>query len=66
MLEELYETWLVLQAELATLSTNTDHRTIEGASYFIHRDAPDTVIAAVREVVDAVRRGTSVQREAGS
>ncbi len=66
VLEELYETWLVLQAELATLSTNSDHRTIEGATHYIHRDAPDTVIAAVREVVDAVRRGTSVQREAGS
>ena len=57
-LDELYQTWLVLQAELADLSTNSDHRTIDGATHYIHLDAPDAVITAVQEVVDAVRGAT--------
>ena len=54
-LNELYEIWLVLQAELADRSTNSEHRTIDSATHYIHLDAPDAVIKAVREVVDAVR-----------
>lgn len=56
-LGEFYDTWLALQAELASLSTNSDQRVIEGASHNIHRDDPEAVIAAVHDVVDAVRQG---------
>ena len=46
-----------LQEELAALSTSSDHRIIEDAEHYIHRDRPDAVVAAVRDVVTAVREG---------
>ena len=55
--DAFYETWLILQAELAALSTNSRHRIVDGATHYIHHDEPDAVIAAVRDVVDAVRGG---------
>jgi hypothetical protein len=51
----MQRTWLELHGELAALSTNSSHRIIEGASYYIHRDQPQAVVAAVRDVVTAVR-----------
>lgn len=59
--DAFYETWLVLQAELAALSTNSAHRIVDGATHYIHHDEPDTVVAAVRDVVDAVRGGMPVR-----
>lgn len=58
VLDAFYETWMALQAELAALSTNSEHRIVEGATHYIHQDEPDAVITAVREVVNAVREGT--------
>ncbi len=55
--DAFYETWLILQAELAALSTNSQHRIVDGATHYIHHDEPDAVIAAVRDVVTAVRGG---------
>lgn len=46
-----------LKLELAGLSTNGVHRVVDGAGHYIHRDRPDAVIEAVREVVAAVREG---------
>jgi len=54
----LYRTWVVLQDELASLSTNSVHRTIEGSTHYIQFDAPDAVVQAVGEVVESVRQGT--------
>lgn len=56
---------LELHGELARLSTNSDHRIVEGAGHYIHRDRPGAVAAAIRNVVTAVREGGSVGREAG-
>ena len=55
---EMAETLGQLQSELASLSTNSDHRVIEGAFHYVHRDRPDAVIQAVADVVGAVRTGS--------
>jgi pimeloyl-ACP methyl ester carboxylesterase len=55
-------TWLELQGELATLSTNSDHRIVEGAGHYIHWDQPAAVVAAIRDVVMAVRDTGPVRR----
>lgn len=56
------EVWMVLQRELAALSSNTDHRIIEQASHYIHHDDPESVLTAITDVVTAVREGTPVRR----
>jgi len=56
--------WLELQGELAGLSTNSDHRIVEGAGHYVHRDRPGAVIAAIRDVVTAVRGGGPIRKEA--
>lgn len=56
--------WLELHGELAGLSTNSDHRIVEGAGHYVHWDRPEAVIAAVRDIVTAVREGGPVRREA--
>ena len=52
--------WMAMQAELAALSTNSDHRLIAGATHFIHVDNPEAVVEAIRDVVIAARDGTPV------
>ena len=54
-----------LQAELAALSTNSDHRVVPNASHDIHWDEPSAVVVGVHDVVDAVRNGAVVRREDG-
>ena len=58
--EEIQATWLSLQDELATLSRNSAHRVVPNVGHNIHWDDPDTVVAAVRAVVTAVRTGERV------
>lgn len=53
--------WPQLQAELAELSINTDHRIISEATHNIPLDAPEAVIAAVRDVVIALCEVTPVR-----
>jgi hypothetical protein len=53
--------WLLV---VAGLSTNSDHRIVEGAGHYIHWDRPEAVIAAIRDIVTAVREGGPVRREA--
>lgn len=55
--------WLDLHRELAGLSTNSDHRIVEGAGHYIHQDRPEAVVAAIRDVVTAVRENGAVRRE---
>jgi len=57
-------TWLELQKELAGISTNSDHRIVEGAGHYIHDDRPEVVVTAIRDVVTAVREGSPVRRAA--
>jgi pimeloyl-ACP methyl ester carboxylesterase len=47
--------WLRLQTNLAKLSTRGIQRTVENVDYSIPIDAPDSVIRAVRQVVEAAR-----------
>ena len=56
--------WLELQGELAALSTNSDHRIVEGAGHYIHRDRPEAVVTAIRDVDTAVRERGAIRREA--
>ena len=49
-----------LHANLATLSSNSDHRIIDGSSHNIHWDDPGVVVTAIRDVLEAIREGTSL------
>lgn len=49
-----------LQAELATQWPGAEQRIVE-AGHYIHREAPDTVIAAVREVLARARASGSAE-----
>lgn len=51
----LDETWLSLQNDEASWSTNSRHEIVAGASHYIQFDRPDAVIDATREVVMKVR-----------
>lgn len=66
VLEEWHETRRTLHAELAGLSGDSDLRTVQGADHDIHREKPEAVIAAIRDVVKAVRQGTAVSGEGGT
>ena len=49
------ELWPDLQREAAALSTRGEFRLVEDAGHYIHHDRPEVVVAAVREVVSALR-----------
>ena len=55
-------TWLKLQTELAALSTNSVQQTVEGAHHYIQLAKPDAVVAAVQDVLTAVRDSTALAR----
>jgi pimeloyl-ACP methyl ester carboxylesterase len=57
------EVWVEMQSELASLSLNTAHRTIDGTTHNIHVDAPEAVVTAIRDVVLAVLTGGLVPPE---
>jgi pimeloyl-ACP methyl ester carboxylesterase len=59
---ERLEPWLVLQRELAALSTDSDQRLVPDCGHYIQQEQPEVVITAVRDVVDAVREGKPVRR----
>lgn len=63
---DLRETWLVLQAELAGLSSNASHRVVADAGHYVQWDDPGAVVAAVLDVVGAVRRGTRLDDVSGA
>ena len=53
--------WMALQDDLATLSTNTIHRVLPSATHSMlteNKDVAAQSSQAIRDVVDAVRRGT--------
>ena len=53
-----------LQEELAELSTNSSHRLVLDAGHVIQMDDPDAVASAIRDVVDAVRTGRPLDKDA--
>lgn len=59
---ERLEPWLVLQRELAALSTNSDQRLVPDCGHYIQQEQPDVVVTAVRDVVNAVREQKPVRR----
>jgi pimeloyl-ACP methyl ester carboxylesterase len=54
--------WLELHGELAGLSSNSDHRIVEGAGHYVHWDQPESVVAAIRDVVTAVRESGPLRK----
>lgn len=53
--------WQGMQNELATLSSNADHRTIASSDHYIQLDDPGAVIDAVSRVVRSVRGNIPLQ-----
>jgi pimeloyl-ACP methyl ester carboxylesterase len=53
--EKMTRAWREMQSELPRLSSNSVHVVAENSQHYIHWDASRLVIAAVREVVAAVR-----------
>jgi pimeloyl-ACP methyl ester carboxylesterase len=52
---KIQQIWLELQAELAALSTNSEHIVVEDSSHAIQLDQPDAVIQAILNMVEIVR-----------
>ena len=50
------EAWEKMQEELAHLSTRGTQKIVKGSSHYIQIDAPEAVIAAVRDTVEQVRQ----------
>ena len=55
ILGNMEHVWSEMQNELASLSTNSAHVVAKGSGHNIQWDAPELVVAAVREVVVAAR-----------
>lgn len=53
--EAVYKVWVTMHDEMAALSTKGVNRPVPGAGHYIQHEKPAVVIAAVQEVVDAVR-----------
>ena len=52
---KMNEVWMVLQEELAALSTSSSHRIVDNATHYVHHDRPDVVVEAIKRVIDEVR-----------
>ena len=57
LIEETRMAWTEMQNELADLSSNSVHRIVPNTSHEVQIDAPEAVIAAISEVVSAIRTG---------
>ncbi len=55
------KTWLDTQRELARLSPQARHEVCDSCGHYVHRDRPDLVARAIRDVVLAAR-GTAASR----
>jgi pimeloyl-ACP methyl ester carboxylesterase len=55
---QLEEDHRILQARMPLLSRNSKQVLVPNSGHYVQVDRPDTVIAAIREVVTAVRSGT--------
>jgi pimeloyl-ACP methyl ester carboxylesterase len=59
VLPQLKAVWLELQRDQAQLSVNACHRVDEQSGHIMAAARPESVIAAIRSAVDAVRSGSS-------
>lgn len=55
------ETWILMQDDIATWSSHSQHQLIPDANHYIQFDRPDIVIAAVRSVVEKVREKSGLK-----
>jgi len=55
-LERWDSAWLDLQADLAVLSTDSEHRTIDAAGHYVQLERPDAVAAAVGDLLARAQR----------
>lgn len=53
---ESWPTWAQLQDELAALSSRSEHLHAKTAGHYVHRDEPDLVVQAIRDLVRRCRR----------
>ena len=53
--EAVFKVWNTMHDEMAALSTRGVNRVVPGASHYIQYEQPAVVIAAVQEVLEAVR-----------
>ena len=53
--QEMREQWLTFQRDLAAMSSRATHIIVKGGGHFVQKDKPDTVIEAIRHVVEQVR-----------
>jgi len=53
--EAVYKVWMTMHDEMAALSTKGVNRPVPGVGHYIQYEKPAVVIAAVQEVVEAVR-----------
>lgn len=51
-----YPSWMALQAELASLSSDTVHAVADASGHYIHRDDPELVSAVLVDLVSRARR----------
>ena len=58
--EGMPRSWMSFQEDLALLSDNSVQVVVRGAGHEIHLDKPEAVVAAIRDVVAAVRSGESL------
>jgi pimeloyl-ACP methyl ester carboxylesterase len=52
---ESWPVWTQLQDELATLSSDSEHLYAQTAGHYVHRDEPDLVVQAIRDLVRRCR-----------
>ncbi|MDI1443377.1 alpha/beta fold hydrolase [Polyangium sp. 6x1] len=58
---QMARVWREMQSELPRLSSNSVHFTAVDSGHYIHKDAPRLVVAAIQEVVRAVRTHARVE-----
>lgn len=56
--QSLVPAWVQMQDELAALSSDSEHITAPEVGHYMHRDNPDLVIQAIRDLVRRWREGT--------
>jgi len=54
-MDAVSDAWTAMHRDLAALSPKGERRVVEGARHYIHRDRPNAVVQAIREVVEQVR-----------
>jgi len=54
-----YAKWMQMQNEEASWSSRSQHQLVPESGHYIQFEKPAVVIAAVRSVIDSVRKGAA-------